>query len=56
MTVIDAGMWRDMRVNAVANGWLIKREGSWFLGAHGVMLEELSHIVEEPNLSHPSNC
>ena len=56
MTVIDTGMKRDLRANAVIKGWLIKRACSWFLGAHGVMLVELSRIVEEPNLSCPSDC
>lgn len=56
MTVTDMGIWRDMRVNAVNMGWLIKRECSNSLGTHGIMLVELSHLMEEPDLSHPSNC
>ena len=55
MSVIDTGIWRDMRVNAVNMCWLIKSVHSCSLGAHGVLLVKLSHLVEEPNLSHPSH-
>lgn len=53
MSVINTGIWRDMRVNAVNMCWLIKSVHSCSLGAHGVLLMKLSHLVEEPNLSHP---
>lgn len=44
-----------MRANVVNMSWLIKRECSRSFGAHGIVLVEISHLVEEPNLSHPSN-
>lgn len=56
MTITDTGMRRDLRANTVIKSWLIKRQCPWLLGAHGVMLVELSHRVEEPNLSCPSDC
>lgn len=55
MSVIDTGLWRDMRVNAGNMCWLIKSVHSCSLGAHGVLLVKLSHLVEEPNLSLPSD-
>lgn len=56
MTVSDTGIWRNRRVNTVNINWLVERECSNSLGAHGSMLVELSHLMEEPDLSHSSNC
>lgn len=55
MSLINTGIWRDMRVNAVNMCWLIKSVHSCSHGVHGVLLVKLSHLVEEPNLSHPSD-